>query len=165
MPEQQIKNMLNEVACEVFQSLAFVFPADEPGSEEPAGGLVTAAVKFEGAIPGTILLSLPASALGTLACNMLALDEAAPPTKDQELDALKELANVLCGNLLPAMFGLQAEYHVHSPTILPNASLAERESYLRRQPGGDAVVGTTLWLEFGPAAIEMCMAPAVAKAV
>ena len=48
-----------------------------------------------------------------LAANMLGVDEA--PGSAEQADALGELANVLCGNLLPAIAGEQHVFILEAP--------------------------------------------------
>ena len=131
----QLNAVLNNVAFEVFQELAFIFPAEGERDHDPACERTTSAVIFEGAHAGGIILALPTQMLCALASNMLGLDETAPPTPEQQVDALKELANVLCGNLLPAIYGPEAEYRVHSPLILASAPADAHVGYLCRRTG------------------------------
>jgi len=56
--------------------------------------------------------------LPILAANMLGLEKEDAATLDHQYDALKELANVLCGNLLPAIAGPEPEFDVQPPVIL-----------------------------------------------
>ena len=53
-----------------------------------------------------------------LANNMLGLDDDADITDAEQQDALKEILNVICGNVLPAIAGDQVEFNIEAPEIL-----------------------------------------------
>jgi len=65
-----------------------------------------------------VALALSPETLPEVAANMLGADR----TDQVELqqDALKEVGNVLCGNLLPHLAGSDAEFHVGAPELLPD---------------------------------------------
>jgi len=60
-------------------------------------------VDFTGRFTGGMELALSASVLAELAANMLGAEEGTTLSADEQRDALRELANVVCGNLLPAI--------------------------------------------------------------
>jgi hypothetical protein len=68
---------------------------------------------------------LNAEALSTLSCNMLGLDKLPDETIAQ--DALGEIANVICGNVLPAVFGLKEAFRLEPPQILVESDPARFE--------------------------------------
>jgi len=107
-----------EITCE---TLAFMFPmlppedGPEPGEQEHSE-LIRVRVYFEGLVDGALLLSMPGAMLPALAANMLGLDEAAT-TPEQRADAARELCNVVCGNLLPAVAGPEPVFSVSPPEL------------------------------------------------
>ncbi|MDM8539151.1 hypothetical protein QUF70_20550, partial [Desulfobacterales bacterium HSG17] len=52
--------------------------------------------------------------------NMLGIEEDETSTSEQQYDALKELLNVICGNLLPEIAGKEAIFKVGMPQIYLN---------------------------------------------
>jgi hypothetical protein len=52
---------------------------------------------------------------------MLGVDE--PPATAQQYDALGEIANVICGNLLPRIAGPQAVFQLSPPRLLDDLSV------------------------------------------
>ncbi|MCZ6874245.1 MAG: chemotaxis protein CheX, partial [bacterium] len=54
--------------------------------------------------------------LPSLAANMLGEDK--PPSEDQQHDALCEVANVVCGNVLPRIGGSQEIFNLNPPEIV-----------------------------------------------
>jgi hypothetical protein len=62
--------------------------------------------------------------LAPLASNMLGLNPGEESTPDQQEEALKKLANTLCGNLLPHIGGEEAEFQVFAPTLSAGDAIA-----------------------------------------
>jgi CheY-specific phosphatase CheX len=120
---QTLSRRLVEVTAETLEKLAFIFafpvaeaPAMDGQSQESVG------VDFSGPFCGGMELSLPASALGELAVNMVGAEEGEQLSAEQQRDALKELANVVCGNLLPVLAGNAAEFNLQPPYIVSDES-------------------------------------------
>lgn len=112
--------ILFSCTAQTFESLAFmmILPPDEaqPQQADP-DSLISTTVTFNGPFHGAVAISIPAAAMPVLAANMLGMDESeGPPAVEQQNDALKELANVLCGNLLPMLAGSQAVFSVGAPS-------------------------------------------------
>lgn len=116
---------LSAVTMATLERLAFLFasPAEEAPEAEEAG-LETVRVDFTGAFTGGLELSLSVPVVAELAANMLGASEGASLSADEQRDALKELANVVCGNLLPVIAGRATEFNIHSRD--PAAADAQR---------------------------------------
>ena len=56
--------------------------------------------------------------LPQLAANMMGIPEGTEPTPEQQTDALKELGNIICGNILPGIAGTTAEFSIAPPEII-----------------------------------------------
>ena len=112
-----LDELLAGVAEEIFEELAFMLIMFEDEAVGIEGEARTASVAFAGAFQGRLVVSVSEQMLGELARNMLGLDEQADPSLDRQQDALKELANVICGNLLPGIAGSEAEFDVGSPSL------------------------------------------------
>jgi len=110
---------LSRVATDVFEELAMMLlvSEDEP-RETPSPSLVVAGISFEGPFSGRLVASVPESMLPALASNMLGLEDGTDAPPDKQQDALKELVNVVCGNLLPAVAGSKAIFNVNAPEFL-----------------------------------------------
>ena len=115
-----LHDLLLRVAEETFERLAFMFAVPEEEAPESALGSTAAAVAFEGAFQGRLAVSITDEMLPALAMNMLGLEEEVSPTLTQQHDALKELANVVCGNLLPEIAGPKLEFRVAAPELNEN---------------------------------------------
>jgi hypothetical protein len=61
-----------------------------------------------------VVLAAEPGVAAAIARNLLALDPDAPVSDDDALEALKELANVVAGNLLPQVWG-DGEWRLSQP--------------------------------------------------
>ncbi len=124
-----MNNKLDEtlacVAEEIFGSLTFVLPAFEeevsapPETEDKTG----ASISFTGSFEGTLAVSVSNELLPAIAGNMLGLDFDELPSQGVQQDAFKELLNVICGNLLPALAGEQAVFDVGVAGLLADGAV------------------------------------------
>ena len=62
---------------------------------------------------GNLVLKTDSGLLAVLAANMLGDDE--PLAPEVQRDALGEMANVICGNALPAIFGKKEVFRLEAP--------------------------------------------------
>ena len=146
--DSRFDTALTRVAEDTFASMAFVLPLDEHEAaavSRPAR--VGARVEFTGPLDGTLALWVARDMLPTLAANMLGVCDARAVSFEQQEDALKELLNVICGNLLPQIAGTRDVFHVRAPSIVPEGS---PETALCR-PDARA----ELWLECGRADLAL----------
>lgn len=118
---QEHSDLLREIAGETLEQLAFIFSyADDMDPEAIWEKDATGCrVAFNGPTQGELLLNMSTAALPELAANMLGLDEGEIPPEDQQQDALREALNVICGNLLPRIGGVEAVFDIQPPEILP----------------------------------------------
>ena len=112
---------LAEVTADTLEKLAFLFatPMDAPASMDEAS-LTTVRVEFAGAFAGGMELAVSGPVLEELAANMLGADDGEPIALEARLDALKELVNVVCGNLLPILGGGEAVFNIQAPVLVPD---------------------------------------------
>ena len=107
------------VVEETFASMAFMFPVEaDPSAPQAPGAMDRVVVEFSGPFRGSLLLSASSGMLEPLAANMLGLDEGISPSPEQQQDAFKELLNVICGNLLPAIASPREVFDVFEPCMV-----------------------------------------------
>lgn len=130
--KEQIQKKLRRVTEEVLEKLAFIFsfPATDRGVPADDQGLldrseaVTSVVTFSGPFKGSIGVVISKESLPDLAGNMLGIDME-DTTEEQRGDALKELVNVICGNLLPVIAGKRTIFDVGAPQIISDEPFGE----------------------------------------
>ena len=145
---RQLEEILWSVTEETFEALAFLLPMPEPTEPFESGPAVAVSVRFHGPFNGKVVVTLPEAVLGELACNMLGLDDGAEIPVDTQQDALKELANVVCGNLLPEIAGTTTVFNVDGPKLVDTSAPID----------GGGLCGaamTQFFLDSGPASVEL----------
>ena len=120
--DPKIKSILAGVTSDTVEKLAFlfVFPDEERDSDGPEPALA-GRVAFNGFFSGSMVLRISSSALPELAANMLGVDDDAETSPEDQRDAFKEMLNVICGNLLPAIAGDHEEFNIDAPEIILEA--------------------------------------------
>jgi CheY-specific phosphatase CheX len=108
--------LLSGVIVETLEKMAFMFatPGEGPGGAQE-DELESVEVGFDGPFSGRLQLGLSGSLLAELAGNMLGVEEAGALSPEGQFDALRELANVVVGNLLPLLAGAEAEFAIGPP--------------------------------------------------
>ncbi len=114
MNSLQLQTTLYSATASTFEALALLCPSVEIGKEQRlmplAGG---ARVTFDGPLRGMLILSVTEDVLDAAATNMLARDDS--PALVMQRDAICELANVICGSLLPQIAGRRALFRLGVP--------------------------------------------------
>lgn len=112
---------LSKVAVRILEEAAFLFsddlaPADRPDHTwQPIG----AGLEYEGSEDaGHVQVWADADMVRSLASNMLGLDEEDPESGAHVADALKELLNMVLGNVLTEVWGTEPVFHLGIPTLL-----------------------------------------------
>ena len=111
-----MEQALHQAAILTFEELGFMFPTARLDETELSGenGAVTS-VSFTGAVNGELVLQVGRAMLPIIAANMLGDDE--PVDEEMQRDAFGEIANVICGNALPAIAGSQAVFRLGAPAF------------------------------------------------
>lgn len=118
---------LSQTTAATFEELALLFPEQELSPEQTVAPLdVTVSVDFRGPFAGRLVLSASACVLPVIASNMLG--EAGRRASPLQRDALGEIANVICGNVLPAIAGAEAVFHLNAPRIHDAGESASRDN-------------------------------------
>jgi CheY-specific phosphatase CheX len=88
--------------------------------------LKTAMVSFKGAFSGCLFVSVSSALLPLLSSNMMG--EEGDNTQSLEHDTLCEIANIICGNVLPAIYGFKLVFHLDAPVLLNESNLSQINS-------------------------------------
>ena len=92
---------------------------NSPGVEGQSSGFMRSSIRFEGPRSGVISLILPAVLAQLMAKNFLGLEEE-EASESQTSDMARELANIISGNLLPAL-DRKGSYSLSLPRTEPSA--------------------------------------------
>jgi CheY-specific phosphatase CheX len=124
--------ILFQTAQATFESLAFLFSfSGEENVNVIDDSQLFAHVLFNGPFSGQLLLSISENILNELVQNMLGIESDEKISIEKMYDGLKELLNVVCGNLLPALVGKQEIFHINVPTTI---SQGEYKELIQKQP-------------------------------
>lgn len=121
MNSLQLRTTLYSATASTFEALALLCPSAEISKEQrlvPLAGSVR--VTFDGPLRGSLVLGVTEDVLGAAATNMLGRDDAPVPLLQR--DAVCELANVICGSLLPQIAGRRALFRLGVPEWLDGES-------------------------------------------
>lgn len=119
-----------EASCiHILEHAAFLFteqmlPEDYPESASqwlPIG----VRLEYEGPRSGELRLWIAEPLSRTIAQNMLGLDEMEDCSEEKEMDAVKEILNMILGNFLTEAFGTEVVFHLGIPRIIPEKLLDE----------------------------------------
>lgn len=138
---------LQQATASTFEELAFLFLETECTEEQadaPLDAIVT--VNFHGPARGRLTLSVSSALLPSIAANMLGEEQSR--FVPLQRDALGEMANVVCGNLLPLAAGAEAEFRLDAPQWMSDADAVTRT--------GDAPVASIIFgVEDGRVAAQL----------
>ncbi len=142
--KEQLNKELSRVAGESLEKLAFIFSFSEDWKDdtfpEPAA---VASISFAGPFSGKLAVKISARVLVELAVNMLGIDDEETVPPDQQYDALKEMANIICGNLLPVIAGETLVFNIDAPKIY------SKDGAINNDDGREPAAATRLSLEDG----------------
>jgi CheY-specific phosphatase CheX len=113
---QDRESALCQTAIQIFEELGFMLPTMELDElQRSAQADASVSVDFKGGCSGRLIISITGDLLPDLAANMLGESEMV--SEQEQRDALGEMANVICGNLLPKLFGTDAVFQLASPVF------------------------------------------------
>ena len=115
---------LTQISMDTIERLTFAFAsADEDVSENDLYDFQTLKVDFKGWFSGDLVMNISRLILPELTRNMLGSDDDEDVSAEQNDDMLKELLNIICGNLLPEIGGNKAIFNIGTPEIIGPGTL------------------------------------------
>ncbi len=115
---QTHRQILFNTVEKVLEEAAFALvdaPDEEQDGECAPEAEIASAVEFSGFFAGATAMIAPASLARMFAANMMGLEEDDPEADGKMSDALGELMNMVCGNLLPQIAGRRPEFEILAP--------------------------------------------------
>jgi hypothetical protein len=114
----EMEKELFRAAVRTLEGLGFLLPSEEPGENRGLGCVEEAArVDFQGHLTGRLVVRMTGELLSLVTANMLGRDDTPPAEK--QTGVLGEIANVVCGNLLPRLADPRDVIRFQSPWIGP----------------------------------------------
>lgn len=150
---------LMQIGQNVLETMAFVFVM--PGGDETVSEpVVKAVVTYQGPFSGAMVLSVPEEIIPELVSNMLGEDEPDPDAQQAaQYDAVGELANIMCGNIVQALAGPEPVFRLGSPRII-----AYGQETVQEIPAG-ATTSVRIPLENGCVELSLIIAEITAEIV
>lgn len=118
MPNEHTE-MLRNVFCDILERMAFMFGdlAEEEEMPDTMNNATAASMTFTGPIKGSLTLAVPSEMCPEIAANILGIDPEEERAVEASHDALKELLNVICGNVLTELAGVEPVFDLSVPEI------------------------------------------------
>ncbi len=111
---------VNKTFLDVVEQLTFMFgePEDKNELDTEDVEFTLARMSFIGDLPGTLSVAVPSEIIAEIAANILGLEAEDITDRDMLDDALGEMLNVVCGHVIMALVGTEANFKLHSPEVL-----------------------------------------------
>lgn len=109
------QDMLEEVTGRILEDAAFVFAERVADEWDAASSIIRATVDFTGEAEGSLYISTTSEFAEMLAANLLGLDMGDEGAEAFSEDAVKELTNIVGGELLAFWLGEDAHYEMGVP--------------------------------------------------
>jgi len=123
--KKQIENVLKESTIKTFEDICFIYQVPELKDDQKNLALEAAAeVKFRGNFTGKLVIETRGGLFSAIASNMLSNEV---PSIQQKKDALGEVANIICGNVVPSLGRSEPEYKIESPICLNTDDLLKED--------------------------------------
>jgi len=112
-------NTIETVFLGVVEKLAFMFgdPCDANEIRDTPGSWVRATIEFEGTMTGSFSLTVPEALCAEISANILGLEPNDIADSGLARDSLKEMLNVACGRVVPALQGAEHDFDLGVPFL------------------------------------------------
>jgi len=108
-----ISDRLTQITVLTLEDLAFLLCDEGEPADCDAPLAAASIVRFQGPCTGELQIACTQDVLDDLTMNLLG--DPAAVTEQLQQDALGEVANIVCGNLLPHVFGNDAVFDLDRP--------------------------------------------------
>jgi len=118
MPNQIDRTLLNDVAISVLEQTAFIFCEAanlQDGIDLDAFEFIKVRIEFSGDQDGLVIAIAPGKFCCELAENMLGEELITEECGEKNIDALKEILNIIAGQYLIRLYGDRAVFDLSAP--------------------------------------------------
>ena len=112
---ENLRETIIDSFTDVIEKMAFMFVEEAEDDEKEADGALKAEMQFSGAYGGSVIIAVSHETANELASNVLGVDPDDENIEELRNDALRELLNVTCGNLLTAHYGEEPVFDLSVP--------------------------------------------------
>ncbi|MBD3243365.1 MAG: hypothetical protein GF331_22435 [Chitinivibrionales bacterium] len=122
--DKEQRKVIEGAFCSVLEKMAFMFAEPmHPPYEAPdtADAYMRVSMRFGGVLRGDMDLALPETICAEIAANMVGRADDAADASTQTVDAVKEVLNVTCGQVLTDLAGDRPMFELSIPTAEPMA--------------------------------------------
>jgi len=112
-----LPEIMDATFCSVVERVAFMFGDGVPvdALEPPEPPLIHTSMTFKGPVCGSLALTLPLGMGSDLAANALGAEPGDTVSEEQAIDAVNELLNVTCGQIVTALAGEKPAFRLTVP--------------------------------------------------
>lgn len=108
-----------KLCAEVLQDAAFLFTDDWDYEKKVFNTInIFVRIDFTGYKKGFFVIGTTGNISNIITENMLGIDGDDPIIKEKKYDALKEVANILCGHILTFLFGENCNFNILEPYLI-----------------------------------------------
>ena len=113
----QFEEELCAVFANVAETMAYMFAERATADELPdeVGEAVESMMSFSGPQSGSMILALPKEMCTELAASVLGVERDDADIAEKGIDAVKEMLNVICGNILTEIAGSEPVFNLSVP--------------------------------------------------
>jgi hypothetical protein len=123
MPSTTAQSLLRATTA-TFEELALLFPETDLSPDQAEAPLdIAVSVDFRGPLTGRLIVRASSCILPAIAANMLGESE----SEQLQRDALGEIGNVICGNVLPLMAGTEKIFNLSAPQVYGGDFVVHRD--------------------------------------
>ncbi len=123
--QQQKSATLTTIFSDVLANLAFMFTDEDDTPTQADSDWSEAFIEYHGCAGGALRLLYPKPFAIELAANLLGTDPTDEDVESQATDAVKELMNIICGQLVTALHGTEAVFNLSIPQVEAVAGMPE----------------------------------------
>jgi CheY-specific phosphatase CheX len=128
MNNTQILSTLKSTAAAVLENAAFLFVDDDP-VDIREHSYIGGAIKFKGVSTGNVQLWVTKEVADSIARNMLGYDDYDIVSEQKRVDALKEMLNMVTGNLLIDLYGDDDVFELEIPELLESCNVSRMPEF------------------------------------
>jgi CheY-specific phosphatase CheX len=144
--KERVEKGLQVSSIRTFEDTCFMYVAPEMEEVQKNMPIEAASqVQYRGDFTGRLLIETRGGLLSAIAANMLSNDDT---SAQQKKDALGEVANIICGNVVISLGRSDRGYKIESPRFL------SKEEMLKEEGQGSVVAKVTLNFNEGRADIK-----------